>query len=69
MSLRVRTYERSERFVTLTHCPACEYPFDTDERRWKHFLQDHDPEDFGLDPLGVVDDCHNKLLFGGGRFD
>jgi hypothetical protein len=68
VSLRVQNYERSERFVTLTHCPACGYEFSPDERRHQH-LGDHGPEDFGLDPLGVVDDRHDDPLFGGGRFD
>lgn len=65
VSLRVREYERSERFVTLTECPACGYPFAADERRWKHLLQEHNPEDFGLDPLGETDDRHDSPLFGG----
>ncbi|MUV60002.1 hypothetical protein [Halobacterium sp. CBA1126] len=62
MSLRVRTYERSERLVVLVSCPACGYQFDRDERRHQH-LGEHDPEDFGLNPLGEVDPDHDDPLF------
>ena len=37
--------------VTLIECPACGYEFSEKEPRWKHFLHDHLPEDFGLSPL------------------
>jgi hypothetical protein len=64
VSLRARTYSRSRRFVTLTHCPLCGYEFTRDESRPDH-LADHDPEDAGLNPLGVIDDDHDAPLFGG----
>ncbi|NIC01089.1 hypothetical protein [Halobacterium sp. R2-5] len=63
MSLRARTYSRSRRFVTLTHCPLCGYEFDRDESRPDH-LADHSPEDAGLNPLGEIDDDHDAPLFG-----
>lgn len=66
MSLRANTYARGRVVNTLTACPACGYEFRRDERRHQH-LSDHTPEDFGLDPLGVVDDTHSRPLFGGGR--
>lgn len=62
VSLRVRTYERSERLVVLVSCPACGYQFDRDERRHKH-LGEHDPEDFGLNPLGEIDPDHDDPMF------
>lgn len=50
--LEVRHYDRSKDFVTLTACP-CGYEFAEEERRWKHFLEDHDPGDFeGIGALG-----------------
>jgi DNA modification methylase len=43
--------------VTLTACPAqnCTHEFSSHEPRWKHFLDDHTPEDFGLSPQLVAD--------------
>ena len=36
----------------LTTCPLCPHEFGAFENRWKHFLDEHDPEDAGLTPLG-----------------
>lgn len=68
VSLRARTYSRSRRFFTLTHCPLCGYEFDSDESRPDH-LADHNPEDAGLNPLGKIDEDHDAPLFAGGRVD
>jgi hypothetical protein len=51
VSLRVVTYQRSQRRIHLETCPACGYDFDRDEFRHNH-IASHDPEDFGLQPLG-----------------
>ena len=61
VSLRTRTYERGVKFHTLTHCPFCGYAFSPNERRHKH-LSEHDPEDAGLSPLGVIPDGHDRPL-------
>jgi hypothetical protein len=66
VSLQADTYARGRVVNILTACPACGYTFAPDERRYKH-LQEHNPEDFGLDPLGDVDDRHAEPLFGGDR--
>ena len=29
----------------LVYCPLCGHQFDRYEPRWKHFLDDHDPDD------------------------
>ena len=68
VSLRTDTYERGRRVHTLTACPFCGYSFDKNERRENH-LGEHNPEDFGLSPLGEVSDRHDDPLFGGGRLD
>jgi hypothetical protein len=36
----------------MTSCPFCGYEFETGEFRHTHFLDDHDPADAGLTPLG-----------------
>lgn len=64
VSLTTDTYARGRVVNILVACPACGYEFRQDERRFKH-LEEHAPEDFGLDPLGVVDDRHDEPLFGG----
>jgi len=51
VSLTTDIYARGRRVHTLTACP-CSYVFAENENRWKHFLEDHAPEDFGLSPLG-----------------
>lgn len=62
VSLRVRTYSRSYRTVSLIECPACGYPFSEKENRWKHLLENHSPEDFGLSPLGDRRDDTTEVL-------
>jgi hypothetical protein len=54
VSLTTDTYAQGRVVNILTGCPACGYEFSPNERRYKH-LDEHEPEDFGLDPLGVVD--------------
>ncbi len=66
VSLTTDTYARGRRVHTLTACP-CGYVFDSHENRWKHFLEDHNPEDFGLSPLGEIPDQRDGPLFGGVR--
>jgi len=51
VSLSTDVYARGRRVHTLTVCP-CGYVFAGNENRWKHFLEDHQPEDFGLSRLG-----------------
>lgn len=46
----------------LTECPACGYEFDPEERRHVH-LSEHGPEDFGLSPLGEIEENHQQPLF------
>lgn len=64
MTLRVAHYSRSQRRVHLEICPACGYDFDRDEFRHPH-IADHDPEDFGLSPIGETPDDVLQPLFGG----
>jgi len=66
VSLRVTSYSRGRQFVVLSACPVCGYEFAPEERRHVH-LGDHDPEDFGLSPLGESRADHAAPLFGGGR--
>lgn len=47
-NLRITTYSRSQRFVTLVVCPFCGHEFDENERRWKHFDDEHDFEDLAI---------------------
>lgn len=51
VTLERLTYNQACVKVRLTECP-CGHVFDDDAddgARPKHFLEDHDPEDFGLD--------------------
>jgi len=50
-ALEVRTYGRSQKAIRLLSCPFCGHEFDSHEPRWKHFLDQHNPEDAGLSPL------------------
>lgn len=50
-SIEVRTYGRSKQVIRLVSCPFCGYAFGHNEHRWKHFFDDHGPEDAGLSPL------------------
>ena len=65
VSLATTHYARGRRVHSLTVCPACGYDFDENEDRYHH-LGDHDPEDFGLSPLGETRPDHDAPLFGGG---
>lgn len=51
-NLEVRTYGAQKEIIKLLACPFCGYEFDHREVRWTHFLEEHDPEDAGLTPLG-----------------
>jgi len=62
--LRSVVYDRSKVRHILEVCPACEHDFDTGESRHEH-IADHDPEDFGLNPLGETSPGHDTPLFGG----
>ncbi|QDX39855.1 hypothetical protein [Salarchaeum sp. JOR-1] len=66
--LEVRTYERSQQSIRLVSCPFCTHDFDPHEPRWKHLLDEHDPEDAGLTPAGEIAPGHDAPLFerGGG---
>lgn len=67
VTLEVAIYARSKRVNRLVACPFCGHEFAHNEPRWKHFLDDHDPEDAGLSPLGTIPPDHAAPLFGGGR--
>ncbi|WP_232687928.1 hypothetical protein [Halobacterium zhouii] len=64
MSLTTDTYARGRRVHTLTACP-CGFIFSASEPRWKHLLDEHKPEDFGLSPLGEIPDGHDRPLYRG----
>lgn len=66
MALKVVEYSRSRRLIVLTKCPSCGYEFDRHERRFIHFAT-HDPEDFGLAPVGEEPDGIDEPTFGGVR--
>lgn len=50
----------------LTHCPACGHHWPVnykgDTQRWKH-LSEHDPEDFGLSPIGESSERAERPLW------
>lgn len=50
-SIEIKTYARSKRVIRLVACPFCEHTFEHKEPRWRHFLEDHEPEDAGLSPI------------------
>lgn len=62
MTLEVSHFAKGRRVLSLTVCPACGYEFDEDEDRYHH-LGDHSPEDFGLSPLGEIENGHQDPLF------
>lgn len=51
-SLEITRYDRSKDRLRLVDCPFCDHTFDEKEPRWLHFLEEHDPEDAGLSPVG-----------------
>jgi len=61
VTLRTLQFSRSREVLILTECPACGYDFSPNESRDLH-IADHDPEDFGLTPLGETSD-HQRPLF------
>lgn len=46
VALEVLEYESITR-RRLTACPFCGHQFEEYEPRWKHYLDDHGPEDVG----------------------
>lgn len=50
--LEIKEYGRSKRVCKLVACPFCTHEFEENEARWKHFLDEHGPEDAGLSPIG-----------------
>jgi|GEM_PF-2328400 len=60
-NLEIRHYDRSKIWYNLVACPLCEHEFEENEARWKHFLQEHEPEDAGLAPIG--ERAPSKSLF------
>lgn len=50
----------------LTHCPACGHywpeNYEGDTPRWSHLMA-HEPEDFGLSPLGESSPAGTEPLF------
>lgn len=48
--------------LQLVDCPLCGHSFDKREHRFRHFLQEHRPEDAGLSPLGTIPDRHDSPL-------
>lgn len=67
VSIETRVYSRGRRTHRITGCPFCGHEFEDWEPRWKHFLDEHDPEDAGLSPAGEVAPDHDAPLFGGVR--
>jgi hypothetical protein len=68
VTLRVEEYSRSQRRIHLEVCPACGYDYDRNEDRQEH-IADHDPEDFGLSPLGETNEEAQGSLWGGEDLD
>jgi hypothetical protein len=54
MTLERHVSDTGNRRVVMTECPACGYAFPENSgmARHQHFLDDHDPTDFGLAPPG-----------------
>lgn len=63
MTLQVEEFDNHWKRIMLSECPVCGHEFGKNQHRWKHYLEDHDPEDFGLSPLGVVPEDHDDPLF------
>lgn len=63
MPLRVRELGNGRRRFMFSMCPICRHIFDKYEHRWKHFLDEHEPEDLGLSPLGEIPEDHDEPLF------
>lgn len=55
MTLEYYEYEECGRVQNrLVECPLCGHEFSHREPRWRHFFEDHGPEDAGLAPLGTI---------------
>ena len=54
MTLEFVTYDESRGFrqVRFIECPLCGHEFEKNEERSTHFLNEHEPEDAGLAPIG-----------------
>jgi hypothetical protein len=62
----LETYEYDETGVVgnrLDVCPFCDHGFADHEARWRHYLDDHDPEDAGLSALGSIPEDADAPLF------
>jgi len=67
VSIQTTRYSRGRRVHRLVTCPFCGHKFADWEPRWKHFLDEHGPEDAGLTPEGEINPDHDAPLFGGAR--
>ncbi|NIB99404.1 hypothetical protein [Halobacterium sp. R2-5] len=55
MTLEFYEYEKCGRVQNrIVECPLCGHEFSHREPRWRHFFNDHTPEDAGLAPLGTI---------------
>lgn len=63
MALEILEYENGYREPKIVVCPACGHDFAVNESRWRHFLEDHGPEDFGLSPIGECDEAAQGPMF------
>lgn len=55
VTYEVTVHEGGLRTFTIISCPSCGYDFGPREPRWRHFHDDHTPEDFGLEPRVATD--------------
>ncbi|MEF8772943.1 hypothetical protein [Halodesulfurarchaeum sp.] len=51
-TLEIKTFSKGREVKRLVECPFCCHTFDDHDPQWKHFLEEHDPENAGLTPLG-----------------
>jgi hypothetical protein len=51
VTIQVLEFDNGYRELTLSECP-CGHVFEPSEKRCRHFLLEHSPEDFGLSPIG-----------------
>jgi ribosomal protein S27AE len=64
VTLEAYRYDQKGTVATkLTECPACGHAFGEHEARWKHFLDEHGPEDLGLSAPGETPESHLEPLF------
>ncbi|MDL0128953.1 hypothetical protein [Halobacterium salinarum] len=64
VTLRIEEYSWSRKHIYLGVCPVCGYESVRKEKREYH-IEGHDPEDFGLSPLGETDEEAQRPLWGG----